>query len=432
MLPNPYTPSGRPRVFVGRETERRRLRDRLARVVAYGEMMGPLAVATGPRGLGKTSLMRDMQAQAQASGFVVAWASGLKHQPFLADVIDRVTRALVEAEQLPKSGRHQLQEIGVEVGLGLAKVSAKITRTHDAVEGSPALVGPIEDFFRRASHLVRDAGGAGLLVIIDELHAPLLSRREREYDPDPRAVLDAAVLLNAVQNMDGERESFPLGVVGAGLPETKAYLTRAATFGERTHEFVLHEFDEAAARAVLVEPAEQLKVRWEEQALSAALTAAGGYPQSLHIIGSATWDAAQPDEGDTLTLAHLSEGRAASDADLSSLFRARWEVATKAERDLLSAMASLTDAETERGAVAAALGVDTEALGMTRRSLISKGIVEAPRRGILRFTIPGFATWVRAQESSSGGPLAALRPVTPGVNPPPHSPESEPPRHPSR
>jgi hypothetical protein len=432
VIPNPYTPSGRPRVFVGRETERRRLRDRLARVVAYGEMMGPLAVTTGPRGLGKTSLMRDMQAQAEASGFVVAWASGLKHQPFLADVVDRVTRSLSAAEQLPKAGRHQLQEIGLEVGIGLAKVSAKITRSAEAADGSPALVGPLEDFLHRASNLVRQANGAGLLIIIDELHAPLMSRREREYEPDPRAVLDAAVLLNAVQNMDGEREKFPLGVVGAGLPETKAYLTRAATFGERTHEFILQEFGQASARAVLVEPAEQLNVRWDDAALTEALAAAGGYPQSLHIIGSATWDAAQPEAGDILTLTHLTEGRATSDADLASLFRARWEVATKAEQDMLKAMASLTDTETERGAVAAELGVDTEALGMTRRSLISKGIIEAPRRGILRFTIPGFADWVRAKEPGGGHPAAILRPG-PSPGGPPYDPPAGAPTHrPSR
>jgi hypothetical protein len=399
MLPNPYTPSGRPRVFVGREDERRRLRDRLARVVAYGEMMGPLAVATGPRGLGKTSLLRDMQAQAQESGFVVAWVSGVKHQPFLADVVDRVTRALDRAGHLAKPGRdNRIQEVGVEVGIGLAKVSAKITRNEDPAGGSPALVGPVEDFFHRASNLVREAGGAGLLLIIDELHAPLQSRREREYDPDPRAVLDAAVLLNAVQNMEGDREDYPLGVMGAGLPETKAFLTRAATFGERTHEFVLRELDQATARAVLIEPARQLGVTWDHAALDAAVTAGGGYPQSLQIIGAATWDAAEPAEGDPLTLADLDGGRAASEADIASLFQARWDVATDAEKALLLAMARRTDSEIERGAVAAEMGVDTEALGMTRRSLISKGIIEAPRRGVLRFTIPGFAAYVRAQD----------------------------------
>lgn len=399
MLPNPYTPSGRPRVFVGRDEERRRLRDRLARVVAYGEMMGPLVVTTGPRGLGKTSLLRDVQAQAQESGFVVAWASGVRHQPFLSDIVDRVTNALSRAGHLSKPGRgSRIHEVGVEVGIGLAKVSAKIRRPEDAAGGSPALVGPVEDFFHGASNLVREVGGVGLLVIIDELHAPLQSRREREYDPDLRALLDAAVLLNAVQNMEGEREEYPLGVMGAGLPSTKAHLTRAATFGERTQEFVLHELDEATARKVLIEPARQLGVSWDPAALDVAATAGGGYPQSLQIIGAATWDAASPAEGDIITLAHVEAGRATSDADIASLFQARWDVATAAEKALLAAMARHTDSEINRGAVAAEMGVDTEALGMPRRSLIGKGIIEAPRRGMLRFTIPGFASYVRAQD----------------------------------
>jgi hypothetical protein len=76
-------------------------------------------------------------------------------------------------------------------------------------------------------------------------------------------------------------------------------------------------------------------------------------------------------------------------------------VATDAEKALLLAMARNTDSEIERGAVAVEMGVGTEALGMARRSLISKGIIEAPRRGVLRFTIPGFAAYVRAQDDRS-------------------------------
>lgn len=402
MIDNPYTPGGRPRVFVGRDRERSLLRDRLARVVAYGEMMGPLTVVTGPRGVGKTSLMREVQAQAQESGFVVAWVSGVKQQPFLADVVDRVTRALERAGRLEKPARNRVQEVGLEVGIGLAKVSATLVRPEDA-PASPALVGPLEDFFHTTSNLVREAGGAGLLVIIDELHAPLLPRSERDATAHPRATLDAAVLLNAVQNMEADRESYPLGLVGAGLPETKAYLTRAATFGERTHELVLSGLDKVAARALLSEPARQLGVGWEPTALAAAASAGGGYPQSLQTIGGATWDAAQPEAGATITLRDLGAGRAASDAGLASVFRARWEVATGLERAFLKAMARHGDAEIERRTVAAALGVETDALGMTRRSLISKGVVEAPGHGVLRFTIPGFAAYVRALDEDPEG-----------------------------
>ena len=256
----------------------------------------------------------------------------------------------------------------------------------------------------------RDAAslfGSLRMVIIDELHAPLLPRSDRDSTANPRSALDAAVLLNAVQNMEGEREDYPLGVIGAGLPETKAYLTRAATFGERTHEMVLRELDEDTARQVLTEPARSLGVTWSPDALAAATRAGGGYPQSLQTIGAATWDAAQPDEGATITLTDLQAGRTVSDAGLESLFRARWEVATAIERAFLQAMARHTDTEVDRATVAAELGVDTDALGMHRRSLISKGIIEAPRHGSLRFTIPGFAAYVRSLDDSPSAPAGS-------------------------
>lgn len=400
MLDNPYTPSGRPRIFVGRDEERQRIRDRLARVAAYGEMMGPLSVTTGPRGVGKTSLMRDVQAQARADGFVVAWASGVKQQPFLADVVDRVTRALDRADQLPAPSRARVEKVGIQVGVGIAKISTTLTGAPGPDDGSStALVGPVEDFFHTASHLVRDAGGAGLLVIIDELHAPLLPAGDRNPAADPHASLDAAVLLNAVQNMDGERDEFPLGVIGAGLPETKTYLTRAATFGERTHEMTLRELDDTAARALLTEPAAALGVTWAPAALDAATTAAGGYPQSLQIIGAAAWESAAPQPGDAIGMADLESSRTVVDADLASMFRARWDVATPPERALMAAIAVHGNRDVRRADVAATLGVDSDAIGMHRRSLISKGIIEAPGHGTLRFTIPGFAAYVRSLDN---------------------------------
>ena len=402
MEPNPYTPSGRPRVFVGREEERSRLRDRLARVVAYGEMMGPLTVVTGPRGLGKTSLLRDVADQAVEDGFVVAWVSGVKHQPFLGDVVHQVTGALRRAEVVDdreRSGR-RVQEVGLEVSAGIAKVSAKLGADRAHAEPTGALLGPVEDFFRTSCALVRDRGGAGVLLVIDELHAPLLSRAgpERPYDPAPAASVDAGVLLNVVQHMDADRSAFAVGVLGAGLPPTKALLSQAATFGERSHEMVLAALDQATAEAVLVEPARRVGVEWAADALAAAVAQADGYPQTLHVIGSATWEAARPDRGHVIDLADVEGGRAAAAADLASLFETRWALASEAERAFLRAMAKHAESSVRRGAIAAELGVDTDALGMVRRSLLNKGVVEAPARGRLRFTIPGFGEFVRAQD----------------------------------
>ncbi|MFC5730004.1 MULTISPECIES: ATP-binding protein [Nocardioides] len=381
MLPNPYTPGeAPPRVFVGRETEMERLRDRLARVIAYGEMMGPLTVLAGPRGVGKTSLLRAVQADAAAGGFVTAWSSCVKDQPFLGDVLHSVRRELVGVGALDEPRGARIDELGVEVGVGVAKLSAKVSPGRRPAVPA-ALVGPLEDFFLTTSTLAREFGGVGLLVLIDEIHAAHLP--------------DAAVLLNAAQNMTGQRERFPLAIIGAGLPSAVSHLTHAATFGERTTERSLTVLDEATSRELLVKPAAELGVRWSAAALDLAVGAARGYPHFLHLVGEATWFAAQPAKGALLDAADVRRGTPDVESGVNALFRARWENATAAERSFLQAMATSGNDVVKRSEIADALGVSTRALSVDRRNLLDKGLVEAPQRGYLTFSIPGFGQFVR-------------------------------------
>jgi hypothetical protein len=131
---------------------------------------------------------------------------------------------------------------------------------------SAALLSPVEDFLDRAATLVRERGGAGLLILIDELYEPLVSRPRDDYRPEPAALLDAAIFHNALQDLDDEREQPRLGVVAAGLPETTDFLARAATFAARTNEIRLTELDEATSRALLSRPASDIGVTWSYEA----------------------------------------------------------------------------------------------------------------------------------------------------------------------
>jgi hypothetical protein len=399
VLTNPYTPGQIPRILAGRTTELSLIRDRLARVEAYGELSGPLLVFHAPRGVGKTSLLREAQREAEEHGFVTVWVACARRQPLLPELVDRVGNALEAAEVVTGRAtgpwRARMQRLSLQVGPPGVQVGAEITRDRETGPEPTAPVAAIEDLLHEAATKVRTRGGSGLAVFVDELHAAMRA--------------DAAILLNALQNLDGRREDNPLTVIGAGLPSTPEELTRAATFGERTSFVGLSLLDDRASKQALVEPAQLLGVTWDDRAVAAVERTARGYPYFLQLLAHAAWQAATPDEGDRVTAAHVRKGRPAAEQQLQAMYRARWRAATPLEQDFMAAMAGEADASTEpgeepavaRGAVAARMGRTSRSVSMPRDRLLDKGIIESAGHGLLRFTLPGFTDYVRTQGAPS-------------------------------
>ena len=391
-LPNPYTPGQVPRYLAGRRRERDLLRDRMGRVATFGEFGGSVVAVHAPRGLGKTSLLRVTQAEAEEAGFVTAWVSVTRGGPLLAELVFAVDRALdrfdaLRSDRSRRRLRDRVTKLGLEVGLPGAKVAAEVDLREARASVSPAPTGSLLDYLHEASVLVRAAGSAGLLVFIDEIHAA------------PRGEL--GVLLNVLQNMDGERAHHPLAVVVAGLPSTPEALTRAATFGERSTFVELERLDVADSRAVLTEPARALGVTWSSQALDAVVADTAGYPYFLQLLGAAAWDRLSPDAGVVIGVDDLRAGYPGAAGQLAAMFAARWNAATAAEQDLLVAMAAAGVDSVPRARIAEAVGKDSRAIGVPRNRLIEKGIIEPAGHGLLRFTIPGFASYIRAQNDLS-------------------------------
>lgn len=389
-LPDPYTPGEVPRVLIGRETELRRIRDRVSRVATFGEMGGPLLVFHAPRGLGKTSLMRTAQQQAAAVGCVCVWVACSRERPFLPELAHATDRALERAGLTTDDGdrrrwRDRLERISVELGPPGFKVKGDVATGPHAVRpetgADRAPIGALEDLLHEAATLARGRYGAGLVVFLDELHAASAD--------------DLGVLLNAVQNLAGERERHPVAVVTAGLPVTPEAITRAATFGERSAFVALDVLSDDDARSLLTAPAESLGVAWSPEALDLVTTECRGHPYLLQLLGSATWQAAEPAAGAVLAAADVRAGVPAAQGQLDAMYRARWGAATRAERSFIRAMAEVGDDNVSRAAVAARLEVDTRALSVPRESLIEKGVIEPVGHGLVRFTLPGFAEFVR-------------------------------------
>lgn len=397
MLPNPYAPGELPRVLAGREQQQDRIRGYLSRIGTYGEMGGPLLVFQGPRGVGKTSLLREAQRDAEEHGFITAWVACRRNAPFLPDLVSRVGKAIETADILPRaeksSWRLRLESIGVEFGLpSVVKVSATAAADRSDTEAPPrgAQISAMEDLLHETSTRVRERGSAGLVVFVDELHA---GTRD-----------DLAVLLNAMQNLAGRREDNPFAVIGAGLPSTPGVLVKAATFGERSTFLTLPRLEPAAAAVAVAEPAAELGVTWTPAALHAVAAEAQGFPYLLQVLAHATWEAAQPAEaGAVLDADEVQVGLPLADDQLTSMYAARWAAATELEREIMAVMAQAGTPTVTRAEIAAELGRPTQALGVPRERLIDKGIIEPASRGEVRFTMPGFDRYIR-ETLATGAP----------------------------
>lgn len=406
MTPDPYTPGQVPRVLAGRAAELGRIRDQVSRVVAFGELGGAPLVFHAPRGLGKTSLLRTAQREAEEVGCLTAWVACSRERPVLPELLHAVRRTL-ERAGLPAGGervagrwRARLEKVSVELGLPGLSVGGELRTGVESAPAPPpaeaAPIGALEDLLHDAAGLARGRGrdggsssgagppGAGLVLFLDELHAA--------------SAVDLSILLNAVQNLGGQREENPLAVVTAGLPVTPEAIVRAATFGERSVFVPLDVLSDDDARALLTVPAQAQQVTWSPEALALVAAECHGHPYLLQLLGSATWQEARPAAGGVLEPAHVVAAVPAARDQLDAMFRARWAGATPGEQAFVRAMAAVAEQQgtdnVTRAAIAAQLGQSSSSISVPRERLIEKGVIEPVGHGLVRFTMPGFARWV--------------------------------------
>lgn len=150
-------------------------------------------------------------------------------------------------------------------------------------------------------------------------------------------------------------------------------------------------------------PAEELGGNWNEEAVLAAIDAAAGYPQQVQLIGDASWEQARPDNGGQILGEHVRRGLERVEQRMGSLFRSRLAKLNADHRRFIVAMANEAEGSASgpepsvpRWAIAIRLGISTEALSRPRQELIDRGLIETGGRGQLRFTIPGFGAYIRA------------------------------------
>ena len=151
----------------------------------------------------------------------------------------------------------------------------------------------------------------------------------------------------------------------------------------------------------LVKPAAILGVNFDKGAALEVLRLSAGYPYFLQEYGRELWNAAEPSH---ITMADVEEVRdLVRDQLARTFYGTRFELASEAEQRYLSAMASLGEGPYASAEVARAWGADTQRQTSPHRdNLIQKGLIWAPRRGQVDFTVPLFAEFLLGHHPIAG------------------------------
>lgn len=365
MTVSPFRPHSAPSRFVGRTAELGYCRGYLEALSA-GESHEPLCFVA-PRGIGKTSLLKQAERLATEAGFLALRISCAQESSFLA--------ALDQALQISP---WKLK--GAQLGVNGASLSFE---HNGQTQVTPTSVQNALRSMATPSTLksLKGLRWDGLVVLIDEIQAGTIT--------------DLATWLNAVQLLVNEEPVPRVATIWAGLPSSREKLTEAATFAERTRFVTVGRLTKPTDRELLVQTADSESVSWDPRALQAARTFGREHPYLLQLGARAIWDVSNPGPGATLTAAAAAKGLAVATAELDKLFESRWQQASGAQRDFLKAMAGLRQ-PASRGELAAALGKSTTAISVPRARLIDRGMIEPAAHGKLAFTMPGFREFVQA------------------------------------
>ncbi len=373
---NPFVP-GRgvlPPCLAGRDAEQRELMRLLAYVQA-GRGAPRDAVVSGPRGNGKTVLLRWLQGEIEADGGIdVVWRT-----PSDLPALDALATALAPPDRF-----QSLLPDKLSVSIGIGRLGWELG-------GDP---GTLTDLLTlRCTH-------RPLVVLLDEAHT-----------------LDVAVgraLLNAGQSTAA---AAPFLLVLAGTPGLTLHLDRmSATFWNRAKHIGVGLLDEDAATDALVRPlAEQEPaITFDPGALRRVLDESQCYPYFLQLWGAALWDTATQQAAALIDEAVVAQASGAFEIERNAYYEHRRDELER--QNLLPVAGAIADAFASRamlaqddlnGVIADALALDSIPETVQRRDRLAMvGYVWKPPGAGDRWQ-PGIPSLMRYLRSPAPGPARA-------------------------
>ncbi|QJQ12193.1 ATP-binding protein [Pseudomonas putida] len=381
---NPFAPGAgsRPPELAGRDGVLEHARVSCGRAINGRSARSMMLL--GLRGTGKTVLLNEVGKIAEQAGLLVSKVESPEEESLarlLYPEMRKVMRSLSTVE-----AAKQIANRGLKGLRGFASIfKIDIAGVEVGVEPEPGLADSgnlqydLPDLFNVIGRAAQ-AAGKGWILLIDEV----------QYLGEA----DLRALIVSMHKMS--QEGLPVLLVGAGLPQVARLAGEAKSYAERL--FLYPEINaldaDAAAKAVL-KPILDEEASIAEAALQEIVVRTKGYPFFLQEWASTAWNCA---EGPEISLDDVVQSYSETLALLDAgFFRVRIDQLTPSEVLFVRAMSELGDGPYAVGDIAKAMGRTQSSLGPTRAKVIAKGMAYSTDHGVLDFTVPLFAEFMRRQ-----------------------------------
>jgi hypothetical protein len=372
----------RPPALTGRDGEIEAyevLLDRLKEGVA-----GQSMIVTGLRGVGKTVLLNAFEDIAIDRGWIAVQRE-FDERTSLPAVVARSAKRILSDLQPGRKIAERIRSSFAGLGTFSLKDPNGFELSYTPSAGTTAdVLG--EDFVDLLLALGQAAEekGRGVAFLLDEVQfVPA-----EEFGP-------FVVGLHRLN-----QKALPVTCVAAGLPSLPALVSEAKSYAERLFEYPrIDRLSRPDAIKALRDPARSRKATFDEDALDYIFRQTEGYPYFLQQYGKYAWDVASA--GRITKEDARVGGREAQRRLDDGFYQVRYERASAAERDFLSAMSrcagppyAVTDVTQELGKA------DQRSISVRRSALIKKGLIYVPRHGTVDYTVPRFADYLHRRAAS--------------------------------
>lgn len=385
---NPFSPgAGRePVELAGRGDELETIQRMILRV--QNGLTDQGVVYSGLRGVGKTVLLLRAYAMVKEAGLLAGYieATGDENHDLQA-----VAAAIQKAVMMERD--HELRTALVDTLKRVQSVALEFPGFKLSLSS-----GSQEDDAAKSDSLQLEMAIEELCGELKEKHSGFFLFID-EFQEMDESLMGTLI---TIQHRMGQ-QNLPFYIVAAGLPDLPGVLSKSRSYAERLFRYYrLGRLTDEQTRLCLTKTAQGAGASFSDEALDELVDLAQGYPFFVQAYGDASYNAAT---SNPIGVQAVSDGKPKAQTLLDrGLYESRWQRATGVAREYMEAMARLGGDECRSADVAQVLGRRPGEMTRARQSLIELGLIYAPERGKVAFSVPGMGDFIRRTAPSAAQP----------------------------